>query len=177
MVDAFIRSWTPEHEARAKEIGLTRKQVVTLASMVEKETGAAFERPIVASVFFNRLKKKMRLQSDPTTIYGMWKDYKGNIHRSDLLRPTEYNTYTIPGIPIGPIANPNPDSVKAVLYPADTDYLYFVSKNDGTHFFSKTYGEHNDRVKKTQLDPQAKEGKSWRQFKDKKPEVDTGIAR
>ncbi|MBC7398086.1 MAG: endolytic transglycosylase MltG [Bdellovibrionales bacterium] len=176
MVDAFLRTWTADFEARAKELGMTRKQVVILASMVEKETGAGFERPIIASVFYNRLRKKMKLQSDPTTIYGMWSEYTGNIHRSDLVRPTEYNTYTVPALPIGPISNPNPESIKAVLYPADTDYLYFVSKNDGTHFFSRTYGEHNDRVKKTQLDPHAKEGKSWRNYKDKKSAVDTGIA-
>jgi len=162
MVEAFLRTWTPEFDARAKELGLTRKQVVILASMLEKETGAPFERPIVASVFFNRLKKKMRLQSDPTTIYGIWTHYDGNIHRSDLTHPTEYNTYTLPSLPIGPISNPNPDSIKAVLYPADTDFLYFVSKNNGTHVFSKTYGEHTEWVKKTQLDPAAREGKSWR---------------
>jgi UPF0755 protein len=168
MVEAFLRLWTPEYEARAKELGLTRKQVVIMASMVEKETGASFERPVIASVFFNRLKKKMRMQSDPTTIYGIWEHYTGNIHRSDLTHPTEYNTYTIPALPIGPISNPNPESIKAVLYPADTDFLYFVSKNDGTHMFSKTYGEHTEWVKKTQLDPKAREGKSWRNLKEKK---------
>ena len=162
MVEAFLRNWTPEYEARAKELGMTRKQIVIIASMIEKETGASFERPIVSSVFYNRLKKKMRIQSDPTTIYGMWTRYTGNIHKSDLLTPTEYNTYTIPSLPIGPISNPNPESIKAALYPADTDFLYFVSKNDGTHMFSKTYGEHTGWVKKTQLDPHAKDGKSWR---------------
>ena len=168
MVNAFIRNWTPEYEARAKELGLTRKQVVVLASMVEKETGAAFERPIIASVFHNRLKKKMRLQSDPTTIYGMWERYTGNIHRSDLLAPSEYNTYTIAALPIGPISNPHAESIKAALYPAATDYLYFVSKNDGTHMFSKTYEEHNGWVKKLQMDAHAREGKSWRDL-NKKP--------
>lgn len=168
MVEAFLRTWTPEYAARAKEIGLTRKQVVTLASMVEKETGAPFERPVIASVFFNRLKKKMRIQSDPTTIYGIWARYNGNLHRSDLVAPSEYNTYTIPALPIGPISNPNPESIKAILYPADTDFIYFVSKNDGTHVFSKTYEEHTGWVKKTQLDPKAREGKSWRDLNKKK---------
>ncbi len=165
MVDAFLRTWTPEYSARAKELGMTRKQIVTLASMIEKETGASFERPIIASVFYNRLKKKMRLQSDPTTIYGMWDRYTGKIHRSDLLTPSEYNTYTIAALPIGPISNPNPESIRAALYPAETDFLYFVSNNDGTHVFSKTYGEHNNWVRKTQLDPKAREGKSWRDLK------------
>jgi UPF0755 protein len=164
MVEAFLRSWSPEYEARAKELGLTRYEVMTLASMIEKETGAAFERPMISSVFHNRLRKKMRLQSDPTTIYGMWEHYDGNIHKSDLLRHTDYNTYTVPALPAGPISNPHPDSVKAALYPADTD-LFFVSKNDGTHVFSKTYDEHVNWVKKTQLDPKAREGKSWRNLK------------
>lgn len=162
MVEAFLHTWTPEFESRAKEIGLSRKQVVILASMVEKETGASFERPVIASVFFNRMKKKMKFQSDPTTAYGMGETYSGNLTREDLKRPSPYNTYTVPGLPVGPISNPNPESVRAVLYPADTDYLYFVSKNDGTHMFSKTYEEHSDWVKKLQLDPRARAGKSWR---------------
>lgn len=167
MVDAFLHTWTPENEARAKEIGLTRKQVVILASMVEKETGASFERPVIASVFFNRMKKKMKFQSDPTTAYGMGESYDGNLRRADLLRPSEYNTYTLPGLPVGPISNPNPESVKAVLYPADTDFLYFVSKNDGTHMFSRTYAEHASWVKKLQQDPRSREGKSWRDLSKK----------
>jgi UPF0755 protein len=162
MVDAFLHTWTPEYEARAREIGLSRREVVILASMVEKETGASFERPVIASVFFNRMKKKMKFQSDPTTAYGMGEAYTGNLTREDLRRPSPYNTYTVPGLPVGPISNPNPESVRAVLYPADTDYLYFVSKNDGTHMFSKTYEEHSDWVRKLQLDPRARAGKSWR---------------
>lgn len=162
MVDAFLHTWTPEYEARAREIGLSRREVVILASMVEKETGASFERPVIASVFFNRMKKKMKFQSDPTTAYGMGEAYTGNLTREDLKRPSPYNTYTVPGLPVGPISNPNPESVRAVLYPADTDYLYFVSKNDGTHMFSKTYEEHSDWVRKLQLDPRARAGKSWR---------------
>lgn len=162
MVEAFKKNWTPEFDARAKALGLSRREVVILASVVEKETGAGFERPMIASVFHNRLKKKMRLQSDPTTIYGIWENYSGNLHRSDLLQKTPYNTYAIPALPTGPISNPNPESIKAVLYPAETDYLYFVSKNDGTHIFSKTYAEHAAHVRETQLDPKAREGKSWR---------------
>jgi UPF0755 protein len=138
-----------------------------MASVIEKETGASFERPIISSVFHNRLKKKMRIQSDPTVIYGIWERYTGNIRRTDLQTKTEYNTYTIPALPIGPISNPHPDSIRAALYPADSEFLYFVSKNDGTHVFSKTYQEHSDWVRKTQLNPKAKEGKSWRDLRAK----------
>jgi UPF0755 protein len=165
MVQAFVRNWTPERETRAQELGYSRRQVVVLASMIEKETGAGFERPIISSVFHNRLKKKMRLQSDPTTIYGMWERYTGNIKRSDLLTPSEYNTYTIAALPIGPIANPHAEAIDAALNPAATDYLYFVSKNDGTHVFSKTYEEHAGWVKKLQMDARARDGKSWRDLK------------
>jgi UPF0755 protein len=165
MVDAFFRMWTPEFEARSRELGMTRLQVVTMASVIEKETGASFERPIISSVFHNRLRKRMRIQSDPTVIYGIWERYSGNIRRADLQTKTEYNTYTIPALPIGPIANPHPDSIRAALYPSDTEFLYFVSKNDGTHVFSKTYQEHSDWVRKLQLNPKAKEGKSWRDLR------------
>ena len=168
MVQAFLRTWTPELEARARDFRMNRKQVITFASIIEKETGAPQEREIISSVFHNRLDKKMRLQSDPTTIYGMWDTYEGKIHRSDLLRPTEYNTYTIPALPPGPISNPHSESIHAALYPAETQYLYFVSRNDGTHVFSQTYGEHNGWVRKLQLDPAAREGKSWRDLNKKK---------
>ncbi len=162
MVDAFLKNWTPEFELRAQAIGLSRYQVVTLASVIEKETGASQERPIIASVFHNRLRKKMRLQSDPTTIYGMWERYDGNIRKSDLKTPSDYNTYTVPALPIGPISNPHPLAIKAALYPADSDYLFFVSKNDGTHVFSKTYEEHNEWVNQLQRNRKSREGKSWR---------------
>ncbi len=168
MVDAFLKSWTPENEARAQELGLSRYQVITLASIIEKETGADFERPLISSVFHNRLRTRMRLQSDPTTIYGMWDRYDGNIHKQDLLTPSAYNTYTLPALPLGPISNPNPASVKAALFPAQSEFFYFVSNNDGTHRFSKTYDEHRRSVKTTQLDPKAREGKSWRNLNQHK---------
>ena len=151
---------------------MNRKQVVTLASMIEKETGATQERVIISSVFHNRLNKKMRLQSDPTTIYGIWERYSGNLHKSDLLSPTEFNTYTVPALPAGPISNPHPESIRAALYPAETDYIFFVSKNDGTHVFSHTYAEHNQWVKKLQLDPSAREGKSWRDLNQNQKKTD-----
>lgn len=141
-------------------------EIVTLASIVEKETGASIERPMIAGVFFNRLRKKMRLQSDPTTIYGMFENYNGNIKKSDLLNKTPYNTYVIPALPPGPIANPGILAIKAVLNPEAHEYLYFVSNNDGTHTFSKTYGEHNNHVENFQRNKKAREGKSWRDLKE-----------
>ncbi len=121
------------------------KDIVTLASIVEKETGLAEERPVIASVFLNRLKKRMRLESDPTVIYGL-KSFDGNLKRKDLHSPSPYNTYIHYGLPPGPIANPGSKSIMAVINPAKTDYLYFVSKNDGSHFFSATLSEHNRAV-------------------------------
>ena len=110
MVRRFQQAWTPQDEARAKELGFNQLQAVTLASMVEKETGNPKERPLISSIFHNRLQKKMKLQSDPTTIYGIWEHYDGNIHKSDLLTPSDFNTYTLPALPIGPISNPGQGS-------------------------------------------------------------------
>lgn len=121
------------------------KEIVTLASIVEKEAGLAKERPIIASVFLNRLKKRMRLESDPTVIYGL-KNFDGNLKKKDLRTPSPYNTYLNYGLPPGPIANPGRESLMAALNPAETDYLYFVSKNDGSHYFSTTLSEHNKAV-------------------------------
>lgn len=144
---------------------LNKHQVVILASVVEKETGAKFERPLIAGVFTNRLKKKMRLQSDPTTVYGIWSRYKGNIKKSDLLELTPYNTYKIPALPLGPISNPSLEAINAVLNPEKHDYLFFVSKNDGTHIFSRTYEAHNKAVQDYQVNAKARRGKSWRDLK------------
>ncbi|NNK56770.1 MAG: endolytic transglycosylase MltG [Desulfofustis sp.] len=128
---------------------LSRHQVFTLASIVEKETGMADERPVIASVFHNRLRKRMKLQSDPTVIYGI-DGFNGPLTKKDLKTPTPYNTYSINGLPPGPICSPGRDSLQAVLTPADTNYLYFVSKNDGSHYFSASLGEHNRAVRKYQ---------------------------
>lgn len=144
---------------------LNKHQVIILASVVEKETGAKFERPMIAGVFTNRLKKRMRLQSDPTTVYGIWSRYAGNIKKSDLLEMTPYNTYKIPALPQGPISNPSIEAIEAVLHPAKHDFLYFVSKNDGTHIFSKTYEDHDKAVHDFQRNARAREGKSWRNLK------------
>lgn len=144
---------------------MSHHQVVILASMIEKETGAGFERPMISSVFHNRLKKSMRLQSDPTTIYGVWESsgkMLKNITKKDLTTPTPYNTYTVSGFPFGPIANPGKEALVAAIQPTESNNYYFVSKNDGTHQFSRTYEDHNAAVKKFQLDRKAREGKSWR---------------
>ena len=144
---------------------LNKHQVVILASVVEKETGAKVERPAIAGVFTNRLKKRMRLESDPTTIYGIWSRYKGNIRKSDLLEMTPYNTYKVPALPAGPISNPSLEAIKAVLNPESNDYLFFVSKNDGTHVFTRTYQEHVEAVDAWQRNTRARQGKSWRDLK------------
>ncbi|BBO80485.1 aminodeoxychorismate lyase [Desulfosarcina ovata subsp. sediminis] len=150
MVKQFRAAFKPEWVARAKALGMTVHEVVTLASIVEKETGAPQERPLVASVFHNRLKKGMRLETDPTVIYGI-ADFDGNIKRKHLETYTPYNTYKIQGLPPGPIASPGALAIEAVLYPAESNYLYFVSKRDGTHHFSTSYKEHDAAVRKYQL--------------------------
>nr|HPM41451.1 endolytic transglycosylase MltG [bacterium] len=129
---------------------LSDGELLALASVVEKETGDGGERPLVASVFFNRLRTGMPLQSDPTIIYGL-KDYDGNIRRSDISNPHPYNTYVHAGLPPGPICNPGRASISAVFNPAQSDYLYFVSRKDGTHEFSRTLSEHNRAVGRYQL--------------------------
>ena len=150
MVARFHKVFLPEWKTRAQEMGFSVNEIITLASIIEKETGVATERPIISSVFHNRLKQKMRLASDPTVIYGI-KDFNGNITKKNLNTYTPYNTYMIVGLPPGPIANPGSESIKAALYPADTKYLYFVSKRDKTHYFSSTLAEHNRAVRKYQL--------------------------
>ena len=150
MVNRFRSVFTTEWKVRAEDLGFTVHQIVTLASIIEKETGAAFERPIISSVFHNRLKKKMRLESDPTVIYGI-KNFDGNLTRKHLSTHTSYNTYKIRGLPAGPIANPGRASLEAALYPEKTVFLYFVSKRDTTHYFSTNLKEHNQAVRKYQL--------------------------
>jgi UPF0755 protein len=150
MLGRFREVLTPEWQQKAAEIGFTIHQVVTLASIIEKETGDPLERPLISSVLHNRLKKGMRLEVDPTVIYGI-KDFDGNLTRKHLETPTPYNTYRIKGLPPGPIANPGAESLKAALYPADTAYLFFVAKKDNTHYFSSDLNEHNRAVRKYQL--------------------------
>jgi UPF0755 protein len=150
MVDRFRSVFTEAWKKRAADIGLSVHQVLTLASIIEKETGAPSERPIISSVFHNRLRRGMRLETDPTVIYGI-DDFDGNLTRKHLATPTPYNTYLISGLPPGPIASPGRAAIEAALYPADTAYLYFVSKKDGTHQFSKTFADHNRAILTYQL--------------------------
>ncbi len=150
MVKRFQTVFTDEWLKQAHKLGFSVHQAVTLASIIERETGAAFERPLISSVFHNRLKKRMRLESDPTVIYGI-PDFDGNITRKHLREPTPYNTYKIRGLPPGPIANPGFEAIKAALYPADTRFLYFVSKGNSTHAFSTNIKDHNRAVRKYQL--------------------------
>lgn len=145
---------------------LTKHQIITLASIVEKETGAKSERAAIAGIFHNRLKKKMRLQSDPTTIYGIFENFDGNLTKKHLQEKTPYNTYKISGLPQGPIANPGIEAIRATLNPESHDYLYFVSHNDGTHEFTKTYKEHIKAVERYQIDRKNRVGKSWRDLKE-----------
>lgn len=164
MVDVF-RQRTNDLDFSQAPANLDKHEVIILASLVEKETGASFERPQIAGVFINRLKKRMRLQSDPTTIYGIYENFNGNLRKKHLLEKTPYNTYKIPALPVGPIANPGLESIKAVLNPKKHDFLYFVSQNDGTHVFSKTYREHREAVDRYQKNYRARQGKSWRDLK------------
>jgi UPF0755 protein len=150
MIQRFRTVFTAVWAERAAEIGLTEHEVVTLASIVEKETAAPSERPLIASVIHNRLKRGMRLETDPTVIYGI-KNFDGNLTRRHLETPTPYNTYRIQGLPPGPIANPGRAALEAALYPARTDFLFFVSKNNGTHYFSSNLSEHNRAVETYQL--------------------------
>ncbi len=150
MVKRFRAVFKEDFKKQADNLGFSIHQIVTLASIIEKETGVPEERPIISSVFHNRLKKKMRLESDPTVIYGM-KEFNGNITRKDLNTPSPYNTYLIKGLPPGPIANPGLKSLEAALYPAETGFFYFVSKKDKTHKFSVNIREHNRAVYKYQL--------------------------
>jgi len=147
MVKRFRRVFKEEAEREEPTEGqsLSEREIVTLASIIEKETASPEERPLVASVFLNRLKRGMRLESDPTVIYGL-KEFDGDLTRKNLLTPNPYNTYIIYGLPPGPIGNPGRGSLKAAINPAKTDYLYFVSKNNGTHYFSGTLSEHNRAV-------------------------------
>lgn len=145
MVNQLHHVYTPNLANKARDWGLSENEVITLASIVEKEAVYPQEMPIISAVFHNRLKKGMRLQSDPTTIYGI-EGFQGKISKEDLLRDSAYNTYRHFGLPPGPICNPGGSAITAILYPAKVDYLYFVSKGDGHHDFSSTLAEHNKAI-------------------------------
>jgi UPF0755 protein len=146
MTEQFRKVSAPLLSQADSATALTPHEVLTLASIIEKETGIEAERPVISAVFHNRLKRQMPLQSDPTVIYGL-KEFNGNLTRKNLQEPTAYNTYRITALPPGPICNPGLSSIRAALQPAQVPYLYFVSKNDGTHLFSETIEAHNQAVK------------------------------
>jgi UPF0755 protein len=149
-LEQFERAWR-EIAPLAARRGLAKRTTVILASLIEKETGAAQERPLISAVFHNRIAKGMRLETDPSVIYGI-ADFDGNLkrlHLEDEANP--YNTYRIASLPPGPIANPGADALRAAVQPANVDYLFFVSRGDGTHAFSDTYAEHLQAVRRFQL--------------------------
>jgi UPF0755 protein len=144
MLGRFFAVLTPAVEERLFELGLTAREMVTMASIIEKEAHAPQERPIIASVFYNRLKLGMPLQSDPTAQYNLEGDSERAV--TAVRMTSAFNTYEIAGLPPGPIANPGMPSIQAALYPAHTDYLYFVARNDGTHIFSRSFAEHERAI-------------------------------
>lgn len=150
MVRQFRKRQRPEWEKEAEKKGLDLEEVITLASIIEKEGGLPEEKPLVSAVFHNRLKRGMKLQSDPTVIYGL-EDFDGNLKKSHLRKNMPYNTYVHKGLPPGPICNPGLDSIEAALYPATVPYLYFVARNDGSHYFSTTLSHHREAVLKYQI--------------------------
>lgn len=149
MVHQFWKKVSPEMLNRAKELGLTTTEFVTLASIIGKESGNKDEKPLISAVFHNRMKKGMKLQSDPTAVYDLH-NFNSVIRKKDLQNNTPHNTYLINGLPPGPIANPGLDSLEAALKPAPVEYLYFVSKNDGTHYFSLNLTAHNEAIVRSQ---------------------------
>jgi UPF0755 protein len=151
MVGRFKQIFTPEFKRRAEEMNWSVHKVMTLASIIEKETGLARERPTISSVFHNRLRRGWKLETDPTVIYGLFPNFSGRLTQKDLHNPHEYNTYQHHGMPPSPIASAGVASIRAALYPPKTQYMFFVSKNDGSHIFSRTGKEHRKWVEIYQI--------------------------
>ncbi len=143
MVKRFFKEWNSEFEKRARELGMNMEEVIILASIIEKEAKVKEEAPLISAVFHNRLKKNMFLQADPTVIYGLLPDFDGNLKKEHLKSDNPYNTYKRKGLPPTPICSPGKNAIYSALYPAPVSYLYFVSKNDGTHVFTTNLKEHN----------------------------------
>jgi UPF0755 protein len=149
MVERYREVFDEEVRLAGRPSQLDEKKIITLASLVEAETGQPDERPLIAGVFLRRLQKGMRLECDPTVVYGQLlldPSFSGRLRRRHLLQDTPYNTYRNYGLPPGPICSPGRLAIRAVLQPAETDFLYFVSRNDGSHQFSRTLREHNRAV-------------------------------
>lgn len=157
LLSEMVRQFLKVYSKERKDSFLSRHEATTLASLIEKETGIPEERPLIASVFYNRLEKRMKLQTDPTILYGLFLkegfERENNIRKKDILSPSPYNTYIIQGLPPGPITNFGRAALQAVFSPAESDYLYFVSRNDGSHLFTKTYTAHKKAVYKYQILP------------------------
>jgi UPF0755 protein len=157
LIESMVAGFRAAYPGDARQPGdqppLTPRQLVTLASLIEKETGKSEERPIVSAVYRNRLRIGMGMQADPTVVYALQKAgrYDGNIRKEDLSINSPYNTYKYPGLPPGPIASPGKASLDAAVQPADADFLFFVSRNDGSHVFAKTLAEHNRNVQEFQV--------------------------
>ena len=152
MVGQFREVWTEERMIGATRAGFDTRQLITIASLIEAETGLAEERPLVSGVYHNRLESRMLLQCDPTLLYALYLDGRTdrNIRRADFDNPSPYNTYRVRGLPPGPIGNPGAASIVAALAPAETEFIYFVGRNDGSHAFARTLREHNANVNRYQ---------------------------
>lgn len=147
MVAQFEKKYSEIAKSGVTTAGMSRHEVVTLASVIEKEAVSSEEKPLISSVFHNRLRIGMPLQSDPTAVYGV-RAFSGKVTKADIQNPSPYNTYLNKGLPVGPIGNPGSDAIHAALNPLRTDYLYFVARQDGTHQFSRTLDEHNRAVER-----------------------------
>jgi UPF0755 protein len=175
MVDQFNKHLAQSWLDAAKSHGLNQHQWVTLASIIQKETARTSEMPVISAVFHNRLRRNMPLQADPTVIYGI-ENFNGNLTRRDLRTHTPYNTYTQRGLPAGPIANPGAKALRAAANPADLPYLYFVSRGNGTHQFSRTLREHNAAVRQFQLRHVAQADSHDAEPSDQMPESEAATA-
>lgn len=145
MVGRFRKAYADVTAGGREQGGLSPNEIVTLASIIEKEAVSGAEKPLISSVFYNRLKLGMPLQSDPTAVYGV-RAFAGKVTKADIGRHSPYNTYLVRGLPPGPIGNPGADALRAAMHPAHSNYLYFVARQDGTHCFSHTLEEHNRAV-------------------------------
>jgi UPF0755 protein len=171
MVQRYKEVFTDSYRERAEELGFTEHEIITLASIVEKEAKVSSERKIISAVYHNRLKQGMRLQADPTAVYGK-KAWITNITKADLRRRSPYNTYLHKGLPPGPIANPGQGAILAALYPEPVDYLFFVAQGDGSHYFSTEFGSHTRAVNRYHANKKRAKLQGKRKTADRKQETE-----